>query len=98
KDSVVYYNGYRMGLSLSWFENGKISDSTFFNSDGSGYNKGWFENGNLSYETKYIEKRILDGQWKYYHRSGKLSEIEVYDKGKLIEKKYFDENGNPMYD
>ena len=33
---------------------------------------------------KYLINSVKDGEWKYFHETGKLSKRELFDKGQLI--------------
>jgi len=97
-DSTVYIHGKQTGTSLSWHPNGYLSDSIYSNEDGSGFSVSWFDNGSISARGKYSAGHKQDGLWKYYHINGKNSSLETYSDSKLIDKKYFDEDGIQMND
>ena len=97
-DSTVYDNGNQIGTSLSWYANGYISDSSVLQKDGSGVQAGWFDNGKVSYAGMLSAGRQKHGKWKYYHKNGQVSAIEIYDQGKLLDKQYFDETGTALTD
>jgi len=98
KDSIVYDNGEPIGTALSWHRNGYIYDSSVYNKDGSGITVQWFDNGLPSVAGMNIAGRKQNGKWKYYHRNGQMSSVEIYDAGKLIAKEYYDESGKPIKD
>jgi TonB family protein len=93
-DSTTYSNGHKIGASCGWFENGYISDSSFWNADGSGVELGWFNNGSPSYAGSHGPRGKKQGKWIYFHRNGKPSATEMYNEGAMIDKQYFDEQGN----
>ena len=93
-DSTAYSNGHKTGVSCEWYENGYTSDSSVWNADGSGVEAGWFNNGTPSYAGSYGPREKKQGKWMYYHRNGKPSATELYNDGVLIDKQYFDEQGN----
>ncbi len=93
-DSTAYSNGHKTGVSCKWYENGYPSDSSIWNADGSGVEVGWFNNGTPSYAGSYGPRAKKQGKWVYYHRNGKPSAIELYTDGVLMNKHYFDEQGN----
>lgn len=93
-DSTNYSKGHKIGTSLGWYENGYPSDSSVWNADGSGVEVGWFNNGTPSYAGSYGPRAKKQGKWIYYHRNGKTSAIESYKDGGMIDKQYFDEQGN----
>lgn len=93
RDSVVFSNGKKIGKILSWHINGYQRDSIFLNKDRSGVRVSWFNNGIPSVAGRYSADMKQHGKWKYFHRNGKVSSIEIYDKSKLISKQYFTESG-----
>ena len=92
-DSSSYSNGHLIGNCYGWYDNGYLSDSATWNADGSGVKVAWFNNGSPSYGGRYSAHEKKNGKWTYYHRNGKLSAVEQYNNGVLIDKKYFDEDG-----
>lgn len=97
-DSTVYLNDKQISTSLSWHPNGVLSDSVYTNEDGSGFSTSWFDNGVVSSRGKYSVGHKQDGLWKYFHKNGINSSFETYHDSKLIDKKYFDEDGIQMND
>jgi antitoxin component YwqK of YwqJK toxin-antitoxin module len=97
-DSTEYEAGSPIGTSFRWFPNGSPSDSSMFHSDGSGTQVTWFDNGNPSSAGAYAAGRKMHGEWKFYHKNGQVSAIELYDQGKLLQKDYYDENGGQVTD
>jgi TonB family protein len=93
-DSTTYSNGHKTGVSAGWYENGYPSDSSVWNADGSGVEVGWFNNGTPSYGGSYGPRAKKQGKWSYFHRNGKPGATELYKDGVLIDKQYFDEQGN----
>ena len=92
-DSSFFVNGEIVGISIGWHSNGFISDSSVIEASGKGVYVSWFDNGNPSCAGRYSEGQNQDGRWKYYHKNGQISDIEIYKEGKLIDKEYFDEKG-----
>ena len=97
-DSSYYYKGERVGTSIGWYSNGFISDSSVLDSTGKGVFVSWFDNGVPSSAGRYSDGKKQDGKWKYYHKNGQISDIEIYKEGTLIDKKYFDETGTFIAD
>jgi antitoxin component YwqK of YwqJK toxin-antitoxin module len=93
-DSTTYDNGQKIGTSCKWFENGYPSDSSVWNADGSGVTVTWFNNGTPSSAGRYSAGEKMNGKWLFYHRNGKPSATEMYKDGVLVDKMYFDEQGN----
>ena len=96
QDSFNYKNGNFSGISLSWYRDGSAKDSLNISENGNGVYVSWFDNGHPSASGRYISFTNQNGLWKYYHKNGNPSSIELYDNGILKDKKYFDENGNPI--
>lgn len=80
------------------YRNGYPKDSATYKPDGSGVHIGWFDNGNPSFAGVLAAGFQKNGRWQFYHKNGHLSAVEIYDHGKLINKQYFDEQGNAMTD
>lgn len=97
-DSIVYYMGNRAGTGLSWHPNGYLKDSLKLNSDGTGVHVGWFDNGSPSFAGMLVDGELPQGKWKYFHKNGELSAVEIYSKGGLLSAQYFDEQGKEQPD
>jgi antitoxin component YwqK of YwqJK toxin-antitoxin module len=97
-DSTQYEAGNPIGTSFSWYPNGTPSDSSLYHADGSGTEVTWFDNGNPSSAGVYAAGRLMQGEWKFYHKNGQVSAIELYNQGTLVQKDYYDENGNQVTD
>lgn len=96
RDSTVYESGKMVGISLSWHPNGFLSDSSNEN-NGIRTELCWHDNGTISSAGRYNSDNKTIGKWQYFYPSGKISSFETYDdKGIMLDKKYFDENGNTM--
>ncbi|MGI8951919.1 MAG: energy transducer TonB [Chitinophagaceae bacterium] len=93
-DSTVYENGNPVGTSISWYANGIMSDSAQWNNDGSGVKVSWFENGSVSAAGRYSAGEKLNGKWQFFHKNGRLSSLETYKDSVLVDKEYYDEEGN----
>ncbi|ULQ53412.1 TonB family protein [Flavihumibacter fluvii] len=97
-DSIVYRLGTRTGTSLSWHANGYLKDSMQVNESGAGVHVGWFDNGSPSFAGLLSAGEQPNGKWKYYHKNGALSASEIYFEGRLVAKKYYDEQGKEQAD
>lgn len=97
-DSTVYDSGERTGTSLQWHNNGFLSDSTVYKEDGTAVLVSWFDDGSVSSAGRLNFLHSYHGKWQFFHRNGKLSATEIYDNGKLVDRKYFAENGSPITD
>lgn len=98
QDSTSFYNGQPVGIQLSWHPNGYPRDSSVYRPDGSGAGISWFNNGELSAAGFFSAGRRPDRKWLYFHKNGKPSCTETYDKGKLISRQHFDESGTLLAD
>ena len=98
KDSIFYDNGEPKGISLHWYNNGYLSDSTNYKPDGTAVQVSWFDDGSLSSAGRLSADNLFHGKWQFFHRNGKLSATEVYNNGKLVDRKYFAEDGTPISD
>jgi antitoxin component YwqK of YwqJK toxin-antitoxin module len=95
-DSANYKNGFPLGISLSWYRDGTMRDSLNVNESGNGVYVSWFDNGQPSSAGRYIEFDKQHGRWQYFHKNGKISSVELYDRGMLKGKQYFDEGGRSI--
>jgi antitoxin component YwqK of YwqJK toxin-antitoxin module len=96
-DSTVYAAGHPIGVGLGYYPDGMPADSCIYQSDGSGAEVKWYRNGNPSSAGVMADFK-QHGKWQYFHENGKLSALELYDHGKLLQRQYFDETGQPMPD
>ena len=96
QDSIFYVMGNKTGSAYAWHANGYQQDSAVWNSDGSGVEISWFDNGSVASAGRYSAGYKQNGKWQYFHKNGKLSALELYRDGVLLDKQYFDENGNGM--
>jgi len=97
KDSTVYENGTPAGTSIGWHQNGYLSDSIVFNNDGTSVEVNWFDNGvPASAGRKKYGK--MYGQWQFFHKNGKPAAIEVFDTGRLLSRRYYNEQGIELTD
>ena len=98
RDSAMYDNGNITGTALGWHQNGYLLDSAAYNSDGSSVSVSWFDNGLLAAAGRYNQGHKRNGKWQFFHKNGKPAAIEVYENDALVNKQYFDEEGNSMAD
>ena len=93
-DSAYYYNGYKHGLSLTWYEDGSPRDSLFFEDDGNGTGKGYYSDGRLREEGSF-EKGKKNGVWTYYnYKNGKKCQEVSYRSDSAVSYTCYDEKGN----
>lgn len=95
-DSGFYADGERSGIWHAWHENGKPAAVGNYNKgNASGIWKGWYDNGQMDYVAKYVNGEP-DSTGTWYFKNGRMSAQEYYDRGILISKKYWDENGKEV--
>ena len=92
-DSAAYEAGQVVGISKKWYRNGFPMDSAVNNADGSGVEVSWFDNGSPSAAGVWATGHKKQGRWQFFHSNGKLSALELYDHGQLLQKQYYDDNG-----
>jgi hypothetical protein len=97
-DSTVFAEGRPIGTSLGYYPNGMSADSCVYRSDGSGVEVQWFSNGNPSSAGVLAPDFKKHGKWQFFHENGKLSALETYDHGQLVDRHYFDETGIALTD
>ena len=98
RDSTVYSNGKIVGISLSWHSNGYPSDSISLKEDRSGVLYAWFDNGTPDAAGRYSAGMKKHGKWKYFHKNGNISSIEIYNESKLFSRQNFNEKGELLAD
>jgi hypothetical protein len=98
KDSTVYDYGEAKGASMKWHRNGYLSDSIVYKDDGTAIVYQWFDDGTMAAAGRLNIVNLHTGKWQFFHHNGQLSAKETYENGKLIDKIYYAENGEPMAD
>ncbi len=102
KDSTVYHDGIPIGTSEGWYSNGVAEYQLKVDSSGNGIYTSWFNNSSPSSAGRYIGYQagvhVPNGRWQYFHKNGKVSSVELYRAGILMDKQYFDEEGSPLGD
>ena len=98
KNIANYDYGKLVGLVRNYEEDGKFSSTTYYE-EGSNLTKWQFfykdgksiEKEGAAYDMgEEAEKRwIIDGEWKYYSKAGKLQKIETYENGEIIKVEKF---------
>jgi antitoxin component YwqK of YwqJK toxin-antitoxin module len=92
-DSAYYVDRKKYGISLGWHYNGYMADSTFSYSDGTGISVQWFDNGIPSAAGRMSAGGKRNGKWQFFHKNGKLSALETYENGQIMDREYYDEQG-----
>ena len=98
-----YKDGKQDGVSKSWWPNGDIKNIQHYkNGKRHGSLQGWYENAD-PYVTgpKPQTAGIRDflngerhGKWIDYYKSGQIWAVKIYDNGRLISEKYWNEDGS----
>jgi antitoxin component YwqK of YwqJK toxin-antitoxin module len=96
-DSVWYQQDIWQGTKMSWHQNGLPKDSIVKMNEGLELHAYWFDNASPS-SAGYIINGKKHKTWRFYHYNGNLASEEKYDKGALLEKQYFTEDGQPQSD
>lgn len=96
KDSAIYKNGIPCQYEYQFNEDGTLAQKAIFDNDGKGigYETVFHDDGSVSSFGKYSDGYKPDSIWTYLYNSGKPSCIESYDKGILLKRECFDEQGN----
>ena len=95
-DGGEYETGIKEGPYYEWHKNGKLkTQATYSNDKLSGEYKSWYESGELRYQKKYRDYILQDTLVAYYE-TGDIRRTEVYNNGKMISGKLFDEAGGEM--
>ncbi|AZJ31387.1 MULTISPECIES: toxin-antitoxin system YwqK family antitoxin [Tenacibaculum] len=89
----------KIGESVSFNKNGKISALTFYNKKGkrNGRIQTWFDNGNKDIEGVYIDGK-REGVWKIYHYNGKLAGRGIAKSDSIIKTTYYNDKGEKIDD
>lgn len=86
---------FHEGEATWYFQNGKIEQKRFYyNNKINGKNTFYYDNGEKVQEANFVHG-ILDGEFKQWHKTGKLKAIAIYKNGELLNNKFteYDENG-----
>lgn len=96
-DSANYHNNIPTGYKLQWHSNGFLSDSIAHINDSTDVKVSWFDNGQPNAAGILLNGK-MHGKWKYFHQNGNVASIEIYDQGRLLSKKHYDETGTLQAD
>ncbi len=97
EDSAYYQNGKHVGAHLRWHRSGFLKDSTYQLGDSLYIQMSWFDDGAPA-AGGMLWNGKPHGKCVYYHHNGKISAIEIYNKGTVISKTYFNDDGSPQLD
>ena len=94
-DSGNYHNGKPVGTVFSWHNNAYIADSVAYVNDSSAVHISWFDDGTPAASGREINGK-KQGTWVFFHHNGNKASTEVYEKGKRISCRHFDDGGNEI--
>ena len=92
-DSTVYKDGFIYGISLSWYPDGRPSDSAFFEDNGNGSSRGFWQDGKPREAGNFANGK-KNGQWVYYHKNGSKCQEVKYEADSAISFICYDDKGN----
>ncbi|MFT5822134.1 MAG: TonB family protein [Crocinitomix sp.] len=95
KEKVKYISGKYEGKLLRWHNDTLIEKGQYKSNIKVGFWQGWHENGSRDYEGNFINGK-RDGEWKFYFPSNKVSAIEQYKNGEVIQVDWFNEKGESI--
>ena len=96
-DSAVYLHDEITGTYFGWHTNGFMSDSVVYRPDAPATAVYWFDNGNPSAAGRLQSGKPM-GTWVYYHKNGNKAAKELYEADKLVNRIYYNENGEEEKD
>jgi hypothetical protein len=96
-DSAFHVKGNPVGNRKMWYPDGYLMDSVVWQPGGNGVMVSWFDNGVPAGAGRFVNFE-QDGKWRYFHRNGETSSVEIYDHGKLVSRQYYTEKGLPITD
>lgn len=95
-DGGEYKIGILDGPHYEWYKNGKLKEqATYRDNSLTGEYKGWYESEKLHYRKKFRDGMLQDTLVAYYE-TGEVRRVEVYDGGKLVSGKLYEEAGGEM--
>ena len=96
---INYKDGKKHGLFRTWFDNGQLHDSAYFENDSLiGYGVSYYHNGVKNYEEQRNKSHKKFGYFKFWYDNGVLGSIEYFINGQLHGewKKYY-KTGQPEF-
>ncbi|MDG1174662.1 MAG: TonB family protein [Flavobacteriales bacterium] len=92
-----YTKNKAVGEWTWWYDNGNLSQEGQYDAKGkrTGHWKDYYEEGGLNNEGDFVND-MGSGAWKFYFESGELSAKEMYEKGELIDFKFYNEDGSKL--
>lgn len=92
KESLTFRDGFLRGSQFEWYESG--FDSSWFDGEGNGNLWGFHKNKALRVHGTFVNDTAKHGEWKYFDSTGKNVAFELYDSGKLLTLRCYDERGD----
>lgn len=91
-------NGKKTGKWIYWQGEDTLKNITHYDHKGkkTGLYRKWYKNGNVDIEGSFNENKEI-GEWKYYYENGKIASSEKYNKGKLVDFKFWNEDGSERF-
>lgn len=97
-DSTFYRDGKIDGRVLTWNANGQLrSQGSYDQGQPVGIHRKWYENGTLEAESK-DRSRGVPSTWTWYDSTGRMTAIETYDNGRIINPVYYEPDGTTHSD
>lgn len=96
-DSGFYQGDKGIGTRFRWHRNGYMADSITRINDSMEVQVSWFDDGTAN-AGGYRLNNELHGKWNYWHINGTLAGEEMYDRGRVISKTYYNEDGTTQPD
>jgi TonB family protein len=92
-DSAFYKNGFIQGISLRWYEDGKIQDSLVFETEGKGVCHGYWQDGSPRQSGPFVSG-VKQGRWTYFYPGGPKCQEVQYQADSAISFTCYDLQGN----
>ena len=99
KNSYGYFdNGKKTGKWTYWHGTDSLKSVSHYDHKGkrTGKHIRWYKNGNIDIKGTFHENKE-SGEWKYYYKNGNIASTEQYNKGKLVDFKFWNEDGSERY-
>ncbi|GHT17365.1 hypothetical protein FACS189429_1260 [Bacteroidia bacterium] len=101
KSEGILNNNNKIGSWIIYSEENDtiISARQYYTTKGkaTGNWQSWYEYPDKIRNNEYYENDSLQGVCTYYYANGQMSAIETYERGKLVDYKLFDEQGNQLF-
>jgi antitoxin component YwqK of YwqJK toxin-antitoxin module len=89
-----YKEGIKQGEATAWHENGKLASKVNFkNNARDGRMTAYYANGQKSLEA-YFNEGTVDSTYSQWKENGQLYYRAWYEEGKLVDKKYFNQDSS----